>query len=226
MGYYDLSYEDVIDLLNEFGCDDIKENAKIFTESFFECVGNEVNLLKKDKDEDNLIEEFFGDVPSQLHIGPYHIRLKDILYELFIVIIQNKKIICNIFTAVHEQNLSTITQNIEFKDIINFKNFAYTVYNIFKNLVYKLKDDEFCIYYQALTHFGETTEFSVGDIIEWLPSDNSICNMHTDIWTCPHRENDDICKKEEFISHIRDKIEQMSKIGIFNEIDDKYIINF
>lgn len=68
---------------------------------------------------------------------------------------------------------------------------AYFIYSELKKVV-QLRGDEYCIYKQAATHFRKHEDFSLVDIIGWLPKQNKICNMHNDKLYCRYRE-DDFC---------------------------------
>lgn len=71
---------------------------------------------------------------------------------------------------------------------------AIPLWDLFQS-VKNLDDWDFCIYFQALTHFREHKEFTLEELKEWIPSaEERQCNMHTHEWDCTYySKNDDSC---------------------------------
>jgi len=68
---------------------------------------------------------------------------------------------------------------------------VFAIVNIFHNAS-SLEDDDFCVYLQCVSNFREYKEFTLGDLIEWVPFGKT-CNMHNEKWECDYLEQDDKC---------------------------------
>lgn len=96
---------------------------------------------------------------------------------------------------------------------------AYFIYSELKKVV-QLRGDEYCIYKQAVTHFRRHEEFSLLDMIEWLPDQNRNCNMHNDKLYCRYRDDDFCilrCQKEKVL----DTMQMMVDKGILKSGKNK-----
>lgn len=87
-----------------------------------------------------------------------------------------------------------------------------------RNIISSIKtldNGDFCVFMQAVTHFGEKNAFSESDLRSWMPTDiRPVCNMHNDTWECSYLgEDDDRCSIREG-NKLRDAINSLLKKGI------------
>lgn len=103
---------------------------------------------------------------------------------------------------------------------------AYFIYSELKKAV-QLRGDEYCIYKQAVIHFRRHGDFSLLDMIEWLPEQNRICNMHNNKLYCRYRDND-FCRLRNQKEKILDIMQIMVDKGILKpgKNENTFILNY
>lgn len=84
---------------------------------------------------------------------------------------------------------------------------AIFIYRLLKKAI-QLNGYEYCLYKQAVTHFRRFEDFSLDDMVGWLPEYNSRCNMHCNELYCRYRKNDKCIIKEDKET-ILDKLDNM-----------------
>lgn len=209
MAVYEVTRKDIQDkiteIFNKYNVDDqsLKEELiKILS-------NNELPDCEFDEGDSFIFDK---KTPSQLYLrdSRYHIRIKDIVIA-FVEDLFLKKII-NVITGISDPNMDIGSIIILIKKII-------------KDYVVKLDESNYCIYLQAITHLSEHKGFTCKEIIEWLPKYGGKCNMHSDNWTCPYRENDlcifDINNMDGILHKMIDK-----RIFVYAEGDKTYKINY
>ena len=103
---------------------------------------------------------------------------------------------------------------------------AIPLWDLFQS-VKNLDDWDFCIYFQALTHFREHKEFTLAELKEWIPSaEKKQCNMHTHEWDCTYySKNDDSCnlhKNESLNSALKSLHDKKILVMSSNETEPVY----
>ena len=136
--------------------------------------------------------------PSQLLLGSRYIRVQQIMLD-FLKVSCTSGLIDALILHISQGSFAGFTVSVG-------SGIAVALWELF-TAVKKLDDWDFCVYMQATTHFREHSEFTMDELISWLPNEeHPICNMHNDNWECDYLEENDTCS---FVR--KDKIEQALK---------------
>jgi hypothetical protein len=209
-------YEVTRAYLGKFVDDQIEKNPKLkdYRDELLDILCSNTSnqdFMANDLDNDDKWP-FEDKEPTQLYVrdSKYHIRIKDVAVDFFEMVFSGALFdsVYIMFSGCKNEQIATFEIT---KDIIWF------ISRLIREYVVKLDNTEFCIYLQVITHFSEHREFTVSDLIGWLPTCGTECNMHTDKWVCSRFENGMCYFQEDSIEQV---LERMVKKNIFEYSDD------
>ena len=221
MAEYYISYEELEELIDQYINDSIDKGVLI------EHKAEILAALTGDYGQNNwdYAKEMISlwenqiDKPSQLLLGSRYISVQKIMLD-FLKRACTSGLIDALIIYISQGRLTGFTVSVGSSIVV-------ALWELF-TAVKKLDDWDFCVYMQAMTHFREHREFTMDELISWLPNEeHPICNMHNDNWKCDYLEENDTCNIVR-----KDKIKQALKslydkgvLGLRKE-DQKYFYKF
>ena len=198
------------------------ENNSAFSEYRNELIDMLVNNeLEADVNVDSEeIWPFENKEPTQFYVrdSRYHIRIKDMVVDFFE----------NIFTGFLLEPMLIwfgIASGTGAVGVGITGAFIFFLRRVIKEYVVKLDNVEFCLYLQIIMHLREHQEFTDGNITECLPElMGDECNMPTEKWSCPSREQGK-CKIDK--NNVEKILQKMVSKNIIDPIENEtYKIRF
>lgn len=220
MAEYHMTYEEISAIVDEaLGATKNQGNLRTYQSAIMAAItGNyEQNNYQEVPEMITLWENMIAE-PSQLLLGTRYIRVQGAMIE-FIKIALTSGLVDAIITHITEGSLAGFSVSVG-------ATVAIAIYDLFGK-VSKLDDDDFCVYFQATTHFHEFTRFTEKDLLSWFPhGGNTVCNMHNSTWQCDYLLDTDTCNIDS--QRIQDAIKSLISKGILErEKDDgKYYFCF
>lgn len=221
MGYYQYTKTEFENLIKECiktGTVQISEEniSKITNELFTKIVSEEFN--------DDLPINETQETNAQLYMLGKHIKIHDLIVDSFYKIFKNPELLLNVINNSFNSNFNNLNQlklPIEISILVSS---LFKIISFIKEYIINLDNDEFCVYFQAFTHYGEKHSFSIEDVKNWT-SYLSQCNMKNKRWCCPYLIDSKKCNKDKIdFEKIIDKL-QNKKIFIKNKETGEYLIN-
>lgn len=220
MAEYHMTYEEIYSVVSEAIFQ--SENPKMLQEYQPAIMAAITGNYEEDqKDEisemialwDNMIKE-----PSQLLLGTRYIRIQDVMVEL-IKLALTSGVVDAVITFVNSGTVAV--------GIAPIAAVAIGLHD-FWGRVSRLEDDDFCIYYQALTHYHKNIEFTEEELADWFPhGENKICNSHNSTWHCDYLQQDDSCGMDS--DRLQKALKSLVCKGILKKSengDGKYVFQF
>ena len=158
---------------------------------------------------------------SEMRIGHKYICVQKIMLD-FLQIFINSGLADALITSLTTGNPLVMPS----MSLSSSTGVAIPLWNLFQS-VKNLDDWDFCIYFQALTHFREHKEFTLAELKEWIPSaETKQRNMHTHEWDCTYySKNDDSCnlhKNESLNSALKSLHDKKILVMSSNETEPVY----
>lgn len=177
-----MSYNDLYRFVNEIinAGDDIE---KYKAELMAALTGNDD--ANSDESISDIVSLWYNQIasPSELLLGTRYIKISDVA-------------ICFVEVALASGLLDGIINFIVGNPVqFGFCTAATIVLALrkFIKAITSLDDCDFCIYMQAVTHYRTHQAFTKKELLDWLPKDGGVCNMHNSKWHCKYLDDNDRC---------------------------------
>lgn len=192
MAEYFMSYQEILDEVEKF----IKEAPEENQENLNKYKAQIMAAITADYEDQEIQMEDVTQLwqnqltkKSEMRIGHKYICVQKIMLD-FLQIFINSGMADALITSIITGNSVVMPA----MSLSSSTGVAIALWDLFQS-VKNLDDWDFCIYFQALTHFREHKAFTLEELKEWIPSaEKKQCNMHTHEWACTHySKNDDSC---------------------------------
>ena len=199
MAEYYMSYQDILDEVEKF----IKEAPEENQENLNKYKAQIMAAITADYEDQEIQMEDVTQLwqnqltkKSEMRIGHKYICVQKIMLDFLQIFINSGLADALIISLTTRHPLVMPSPSLSASTGV-----AIALWDLFQS-VKNLDDWDFCIYFQALTHFREHKDFTLEELKEWIPSaEKKQCNMHTHEWTCTHySKNDDSCDLHENMS--------------------------
>ncbi|MDO5148813.1 MAG: hypothetical protein Q4D76_05405 [Oscillospiraceae bacterium] len=226
MANYHITNSEFYDILKNINDVNNNDDLNIEKQIVFSALFNEYSNNTDNYDVDDNIELWNNkmEAPSELLVGKKYILIKDSVLELVKTCISSGFVKRLIEDKGINNSITGITA-----DVVRYV--VVPLCDIFRKAS-KLEDNDFCIYYQAMTHNMHHSKdgFTIDDIKKWLPnSSNCTCNMHNSKWNCDYYEiQGDKCNflDDEKINASISSLEKKSLLIKEKKQDGKYHYRF